>query len=100
MIGAIEQYLELEECKFLVSNKWVDGNHITTIAFGFLGMFLFASLVRVDVVTQYSLENNLTDTAPSGVLVEDLSATPLTGPLNTVYLPGIVGQAVQIGSGG
>ena len=71
--------------------------NIMTIAFGFLGMFLFASLAQAAVVTQYSFENNLTDTAPSGVSFDNLSATSLVGPLNTVYVPGVVGRAVQIG---
>ncbi len=75
--------------------------NIKTIAFGFLGMFLFASLAQADVVTQYSFENNLEDTAPSGVSFDNLSAAAMVGPLSTVYVPGVMGiggQAVQIGS--
>lgn len=71
--------------------------NIKTMALGFLGMFLFASLAQADVVTQYSFENNLEDTAPSGVQFDNLSVFGV-GRAES-YEAGIVGQAVRINDG-
>lgn len=71
--------------------------NIKTIALGFLGMFLFAAPARADVVTQYSFENNLEDTAPSGVSFDNLSVFG-AGRAES-YEAGIVGQAVRISDG-
>ncbi len=49
-----------------------------------------------DIVTQFSFENDLLDTAGLGASADHLTATPLSGALNTTYEAGIVGQAIRI----
>lgn len=49
------------------------------------------------VVSQWSFEDNLEDSAASGGTADHLSAVALNGTLNTVFVPGVVGQAVQVG---
>jgi len=48
------------------------------------------------VVTQYSFENNLLDTAGSGVATDNLTASTRGGTLSVSYQAGVVGQAVRI----
>ncbi len=48
------------------------------------------------IVAQWSFEDNLDDTAPGGTTADDLTAQALSAPLNTVYVPGICGKAVQV----
>ncbi len=66
------------------------------LSFG--AMVLLSELASGDVVSQWSFESNLDDTAPSGGTADHLDAFALNEPLDTVFVPGIVGQAVQVGS--
>jgi hypothetical protein len=49
------------------------------------------------VVTKWSFEDDLLDTAVAGSTADHLAGAALNGPLNTVFVPGIIGQAVQVG---
>jgi hypothetical protein len=52
---------------------------------------------RAEVVSQWSFENDLLDSAAGGGTSDHLNAAAFDGPLNTVYVAGVVGQAVQVG---
>ena len=54
---------------------------------------------RAEVVSKWSFEDNLLDSAVGGVASDNLGGTALNGPLSTNYVPGVVGQAVVIGEG-
>lgn len=53
--------------------------------------------VRAEVVSRWSFENDLLDSAAGGSSPDHLSAAAASGPLNTAYVAGVVGQAVQVG---
>ena len=50
-----------------------------------------------EIVSQWSFDGNLEDTAAVGGSVDHLTATALNGEVNPVYVEGVCGLAVQIG---
>ncbi|MFP6907128.1 MAG: LamG-like jellyroll fold domain-containing protein, partial [Verrucomicrobiota bacterium] len=48
-------------------------------------------------MTKWSFEQDLLDTAVAGSTADHLVGAALNGPLDTVFVPGIIGQAVQVG---
>ena len=68
-------------------------------------MAVFATAVAAPsagaaVLTQYSFEGNLLDTAAGGATADHMTAAANNGVLSTVYVPGVPGlggQAVQVG---
>lgn len=62
----------------------------------FLAPALLASATRADVVTKYAFDDNLLDTAPSGVNADTLTARIVGGAGAESYEPGIIGNAVRV----
>lgn len=68
----------------------------------FLIILLFSTITCVEelsasVLVKWSFEGNLQDSAESGGTADHLTATARLGPLNPVYVAGVVGQAIQVG---
>ncbi len=68
---------------------------VTLLAMVALGFVV--SEARSSVVTRWSFEGNLQDSAEGGVSADHLAAAAYQGPLDTTYVPGVVGLAVQVG---
>ena len=59
---------------------------------------LAASRCHADVVTRYSFEDNLFDTAATGTSADNLSAIIVGGVGSESYETGVVGRAVRLES--
>ena len=62
-----------------------------------LGLLSTLPGTRAEVVSRWGFENDLLDTAAAGSNADHLSGAALNGPLNTVFVAGVIGQAVQVG---
>ena len=67
------------------------------LALAVLGLLSTLPGTRAEVVSRWGFENDLLDTAAAGSNADHLSGAALNGPLNTVFVAGVVGQAVQVG---
>ena len=67
------------------------------LALAVLGLLSTLPGTRAEVVSRWGFENNLLDTAAAGSNADHLSGAALNGPLNTVFVAGVIGQAVQVG---
>ena len=81
----------------MISKHRYSPSHWSILIVG-LALIAGIDLTLADVVSHWTFDDQLTDTAEAGSSADDLTAEAFDGDSETVYVEGVIGKAVQVGN--